>query len=83
METGDGSSSPMMTIKQVAEHLQCSSANVYTLITNGELPVVSVGTRKGYRVDPKDLENFISRRKMQKEGVRVNRARPRLKHIKL
>jgi excisionase family DNA binding protein len=83
METGNGNSPPMMTIKQVAEHLQCSSANVYSLINNGELPVVSVGARKGYRIDPQDLENFISRRKMQKEGERVNRPRPRLKHIKL
>jgi len=75
----------LMTISQAAERLGCSRANVYGLINDGELPVVSIGRSRGYRIDSQDIEAFIQRRKSQRDGGQTVPlpARPRLKHIKL
>lgn len=53
----------LLTIAQVAEMLACSPATVYALVDGGQLPVVSIGKSKGYRVDPNDLETFVAERK--------------------
>lgn len=53
----------LITIAQVAELLACSPATVYALVDAGQLPVISIGKSKGYRVDPLDLENFVVERK--------------------
>lgn len=53
----------LLTIAQVAEVLACSPATVYALVDGGQLPVVSIGKSKGYRVDPNDLETFVAERK--------------------
>lgn len=75
----------LLTIPQAAERLGCSRANVYGLINAGELPVVSIGRSRGYRIDSQDIEAFIQRRKSKREGGYADPlpARPRLKHIKL
>ena len=73
----------LMTISQTAEHLNCSEATVYTLIKKGALMAVSVGTAKGYRIDPRDLEQFIESRKTARQSKNATQklSRPRLKHI--
>jgi excisionase family DNA binding protein len=73
-----------MTVKQAARFLGCSPTNVYALIDAGELPVVAVGKSRGYRIDRRDIEEFLSRRKFRKEGEKpaTPTPRPRLKHIK-
>ena len=53
----------LLTIAQVAELLACSAATVYALVDAGQLPVISIGKSKGYRVDPLDLETFVVERK--------------------
>lgn len=74
----------LLTVKQVAVRLGCSQANVYALLDSGELPFVSIGTAKGYRVDPADLQEFIDARKVRKSaGVKGKRSRPRLRHLRL
>jgi excisionase family DNA binding protein len=75
----------LLTVREAAVVLRCSATNVYSLIDNGELPFVRVGNAKGYRIDPRDIDEFIQQRKQAKAGSRVNGtpARPKLKHIKL
>lgn len=59
--SGDGR---LLTVKQAAARLCCSQANLYTLIERGDLPVVAVGRRKGYRLDVADLDAFVAGRKV-------------------
>ena len=79
----DVESGSLLTIRETAERLGCSEANVYALIEGGELPYVRIGRRKGYRIDPADLAGFIAGRKEQREPARPRLHRPRLKHLKL
>jgi excisionase family DNA binding protein len=88
--TDDHGSTPdsetrLLTVNETATLLGCSRANVYALIDAGELPVISVGKSRGYRIDRQDIEQFIERRKTCKEGRKPAppATRPRLKHIKL
>ncbi|MCA9092041.1 MAG: helix-turn-helix domain-containing protein [Planctomycetaceae bacterium] len=74
----------LLTIKEVAQLLGCSEANIYALKTAGELPFVQVGIRKGYRIDSRDLDAFIERRKTTSEVPSPRKVPvPRLKHIRL
>ena len=77
--------SRLLTVKEAAQRLGCSATNVYGLIDAGEIPYVCVGNAKGYRIDPRDLNAFIERRKQFKQSHDKNSIppRPRLKHIKL
>jgi excisionase family DNA binding protein len=77
------STTPLLTITETAEFLGCSRANVYALIDVGDLPVISIGKSRGYRVDRRDLENFLQIRKKQKAAVPVKLPRLKLKHIRL
>ena len=81
----DDSLRRLLTIKEAADTLGCSETNIYSLIEAGELPVVAIGLRKGYRVDTQDIDAFILRRKQQKIVTPVKQpvSRPRLKHIRL
>lgn len=74
----------LLTVAETARLLGCSRTNVYGLISTGELPVVSIGCSRGYRVDRRDIEAFIERRKTCKGGgtPAVPPPRPRLKHIR-
>jgi excisionase family DNA binding protein len=73
----------LMTVREVADRLGCSRANVYGLINRGLLPVIRIGKSKGYRVDSNDLGAFLRQRKVQYEADEPIAQRPRLKHIKL
>jgi excisionase family DNA binding protein len=73
----------LLTVKETADWLGCSEANVYSLLEKGELPYVSVGRRKGYRIDPTDIAEFIRRRKAWNQPAQPHLPRPRLKHLRL
>jgi excisionase family DNA binding protein len=54
----------LLTVSEVAKVLGYKSPNsVYRLIAIGELPVVNLPARGGTRIDEKDLDVFIERRK--------------------
>ena len=84
-EQHTGPATRLLTVTAAAEFLGCSRANVYGLINAGELPVIAIGKSRGYRIDRRDIEAFVQRRKVHKEGGKPARLapRPRLKHIKL
>ena len=73
----------LLTVTETAQQLCCSATNVYSLIDSGLLPVVRVGNAKGYRIDPRDLDQFINERKEAKTrvGRRPTPSQPKLKHI--
>lgn len=73
----------LLTVKQAANRLCCSAANVYALIETGRLAVVSVGKSKGYRIDLRDLEAFVNQRKFRFQTPRPVVPKTTLKHIKL
>lgn len=73
----------LLTVKQAASRMACSPANVYGLIEKGELAVVQVGARKGYRVDLRDLEAFIGDRKFRFHAPRPALPVKPLKHLRL
>jgi excisionase family DNA binding protein len=52
------------TVSEVAKVLGYKSVNpVYRLIAEGEIPTVNLPGRGGTRIDQKDLDVFIERRK--------------------
>lgn len=54
----------LLTVNEVAAVLGYKTPHaVYKLIADGELPVVNLPIRGGTRVDEKDLNVFIERRK--------------------
>lgn len=79
------SATQLLTIKEAASRLACSRANLYSLIESGEVAVVRVGARKGFRIDERDLASFIAKRKVRFE-VRQRTLLPSriaAKHLKL
>ena len=50
-----------LTITDVAEVLNVSSAQVYALVRSGDLPSIKVGGRGQYRVERELLEDYIQR----------------------
>ena len=48
-----------LTLADVAEVLNTSSAQVYALVRRGELPAIKVGGRGQWRVEADQLESFI------------------------
>ena len=80
----DAQTHRLLTVKEVAARLGCSSNNVYALINQGLLPVIRVGRSKGYRVDSADRELFLRQGRVQYEVVKpMSAPRPRLRHLKL
>jgi len=53
------------TVEQVAKKLQIHWQTVLTYIKSGKLKALKLG--RGYRIDPKDLENFIESNKTKKQ----------------
>ncbi len=84
-QESSGNELQLLSIVETAALLGCSRANVYALVNAGELPVISIGKSRGYRIDRRDIEEFLQRRKFCKEGRQPAppSPRPRLKHIKL
>lgn len=48
-----------LTLADVAEVLNTSSAQVYALVRRGELPAIKIGGRGQWRVESNVLETFI------------------------
>jgi excisionase family DNA binding protein len=48
-----------LTLADVAELLNTSSAQVYALVRRGELPAIKLGGRGQWRVEADKLEEFI------------------------
>ena len=53
--------SRFLTLADVAEVLNTSSAQVYALVRRGELPAIKIGGRGQWRVESSQLEDFIQR----------------------
>lgn len=73
----------LLTVAEAARFLGCSEANVYSLISGGDIPYILIGRRKGIRLDRADLEAFIDSRKQQRTATPRKVTRPKLKHIRL
>ena len=50
-----------LTLADVAEVLNTSSAQVYALVRRGDLPAIKIGGRGQWRVEGSELERFIER----------------------
>jgi excisionase family DNA binding protein len=50
-----------LTLADVAEILNTSTAQVYALVRRKELPAIKIGGRGQYRVEASKLEEFIER----------------------
>jgi len=50
-----------LTLADVAETLNVSSAQVYSLVRSGDLPAVKIGGRGQWRVETTALEDYIQR----------------------
>jgi excisionase family DNA binding protein len=50
-----------LTLADVAEVLNTSSAQVYALVRRGDLPAIKIGGRGQWRVEADQLEEFIQR----------------------
>ena len=50
-----------LTLADVAEALNTSSAQVYALVRRGDLPAIKIGGRGQWRVENVQLEEFIQR----------------------
>jgi excisionase family DNA binding protein len=53
--------SRFLTLTDVAEVLNVSSAQVYALVRGGDLPAIKVGGRGQWRVEREQLEAYIQR----------------------
>jgi excisionase family DNA binding protein len=61
-DTADVPDEPrFLTLTDVAEVLNVSSAQVYALVRSGDLPSIKVGGRGQYRVERERLEAYIQR----------------------
>jgi len=56
-----------LTLTDVAEVLNTSSAQVYALVRRGELKAIKIGGRGQWRVEASELEAFIQRMYHQTE----------------
>ena len=50
-----------LTLADVAEILNTSSAQVYALVRRGDLPAIKIGGRGQWRVEASELEGYIER----------------------
>ena len=50
-----------LTLAEVAEVLNTSSAQVYALVRRGDLPAIKIGGRGQWRVETDRLEDYIQR----------------------
>lgn len=56
-----GPSPRFLTLVDVAEVLNTSSAQVYALVRGGDLPAIKIGGRGQWRVEASELETYIDR----------------------
>ena len=50
-----------MRLEDVAEELNASSSQVYSLVRSGDLPGIKIGGRGQWRVERTALEDYIAR----------------------
>jgi len=50
-----------LTLADVAEVLNTTSAQVYALVRRGDLPAIKIGGRGQWRVEASELEDYIKR----------------------
>ena len=50
-----------LQLSDVAEVLNISAAQVYSLVRSGELPAIKIGGRGQWRVESSELERYIAR----------------------
>jgi len=50
-----------LTLADVAEILNTTTAQVYALVRRGDLPAIKIGGRGQWRVEASELESFIAR----------------------
>jgi excisionase family DNA binding protein len=50
-----------LTLADVAEVLNTSSAQVYALVRRGDLPAIKIGGRGQWRVEASQVEDYIAR----------------------
>lgn len=50
-----------LTLADVAEILNTSTAQVYALVRRGDLPAIKIGGRGQWRVEGSELEGYIQR----------------------
>jgi excisionase family DNA binding protein len=51
-----------LQLADVAEMLNISARQAYTLVHSGDLPAIQVGGRGQWRVEATELENYIQRK---------------------
>ena len=56
-----GEQQRFLTLADVAEILNTSSAQVYALVRRGDLPAIKIGGRGQWRVETTKLEEYIER----------------------
>jgi excisionase family DNA binding protein len=61
MASPPGPDARFLTLVDVAEILNTSSAQVYALVRGGDLPAIKIGGRGQWRVESSELENYIQR----------------------
>jgi excisionase family DNA binding protein len=57
-----GAEPDWLTVAQVAERLQLHEETIRRWIRDGQIPVLDLGKKAGYRVRPADLDAFIAER---------------------
>lgn len=63
-----GSISPrLLTPDEVAEYLNITVSQVYTLMRDGDLVALKIGKRGVWRVDRAELDSYVSRLKAEAE----------------
>ncbi|MBE7700719.1 helix-turn-helix domain-containing protein [Oerskovia sp. Sa1BUA8] len=50
-----------LTLADVTEELNISAAQAYALVRSGDLPAIQVGGRGQWRVEARELEEYIQR----------------------
>lgn len=63
-----------LTLADVAETLNISSAQAYALVRSGELRAIKVGGRGQWRVETTELEAYIARAYEQTEALLADAA---------
>jgi excisionase family DNA binding protein len=62
-ESQEGCVEPrFLQLADVAEMLNISARQAYTLVHSGDLPAIQVGGRGQWRVEATELENYIQRK---------------------
>ncbi len=59
--TSQPSGRRFLLLADVAEVLNTSAAQVYSLVRTGELPAIKIGGRGQWRVEASELETYIAR----------------------